>query len=218
LPKPTFYNLPHEKQQTLIHSAQEEFSTTSLFDASIANIVKSAGIPRGSFYQYFEDKEDIYFYLLNELLRRKKSDFVRILKGFDGDIFETAIEFYSLSLEEDELQDFKKNVFLNMTNKVESAFAKIISDEEASDRFKELVALINPVNLNFSGEKELYHLLKILTSVTMTNLVEKYAKELSNEDSIENYKIEINLLKRGLFHKWLDSNNHLRDRENQIGI
>ena len=201
MPKPTFYNLPHEKQQTLIHAAQEEFSTTSLFEASIANIVKSAGIPRGSFYQYFEDKEDIYFFLLNELLKRKKSDFVRILKGFDGDIFETAVAFFSLSLEEGEMKDFKKNVFLNMTNKVESAFAKIISDEEASERFIELVALINPVNLNISGEKELYHLLKILTSVTMTNLVEKYAKELSNEDAMENFKIEIGLLKRGLFRK-----------------
>ncbi|MFK4998922.1 TetR/AcrR family transcriptional regulator [Bacillus sp. N9] len=38
----------------------------------MANIVKEAGIPRGSFYQYFEDKEDAFFYLLNELTQENK--------------------------------------------------------------------------------------------------------------------------------------------------
>ena len=53
--------MPEEKQQRLL-DAQIEFSRHSLQEASIANIVKLAEIPRGSFYQYFENKEDLYFY------------------------------------------------------------------------------------------------------------------------------------------------------------
>ena len=53
--------MPEEKQQRLLDAAQIEFSRHSLQEASIANIVKLAGIPR-SFYQYFENKEDLYFY------------------------------------------------------------------------------------------------------------------------------------------------------------
>ena len=46
-------------------SAKKEFSKSLFKDASINNIIKMANIPRGSFYMYFESKEDIYFYLLN---------------------------------------------------------------------------------------------------------------------------------------------------------
>lgn len=61
MPKNTFYHLPEKKQQRLLDAASIEFSRSTLKDASIANIVKLAEIPRGSFYQYFEDKEDLYY-------------------------------------------------------------------------------------------------------------------------------------------------------------
>ena len=59
MPTNTFFHLPEEKQQRLLDAAQIEFSRHSLQEASIANIVKLAGIPRGSFYQYFENKADL---------------------------------------------------------------------------------------------------------------------------------------------------------------
>ena len=62
VPKPTFLNLSKEKQELLITAAKKEFSRVPLNGASISNIIKDAGIPRGSFYQYFEDKEDIFFF------------------------------------------------------------------------------------------------------------------------------------------------------------
>ena len=58
MPTNTFFHLPEEKQQRLLDAAQIEFSRHSLQEASIANIVKLAEIPRGSFYQYFENKND----------------------------------------------------------------------------------------------------------------------------------------------------------------
>ena len=41
-----------------------EFSRGSFEEASVSNIVTNAQIPRGSFYQYFESKEDLLrFYI-----------------------------------------------------------------------------------------------------------------------------------------------------------
>ncbi|WP_260842778.1 TetR/AcrR family transcriptional regulator, partial [Staphylococcus epidermidis] len=81
----TFYNLPDEKRQTLIQALKSEFSRVPLFEASVSNIVKAAGIPRGSFYQYFEDKDDAFFYLLNELAEQEKYNFLSILSMHNGD-------------------------------------------------------------------------------------------------------------------------------------
>ena len=63
MPSQTFFNLPKEKQDRIMAAAREEFFTHSFDEASINRLIKAAGIPRGSFYQYFADKEDVYFYL-----------------------------------------------------------------------------------------------------------------------------------------------------------
>ncbi|HWP96369.1 MAG TPA: TetR/AcrR family transcriptional regulator [Syntrophomonadaceae bacterium] len=67
MPKDTFLNLSEEKKKRIFDAAVQEFSERRFSDASINQIVKNAGIPKGSFYQYFEDKEDIYLYLAEEM-------------------------------------------------------------------------------------------------------------------------------------------------------
>ena len=64
MPSSTFLNLPAEKQEKLLEAATREFSHKPFNEASINQIIKEAGIPRGSFYMYFQDKEDLFRYLL----------------------------------------------------------------------------------------------------------------------------------------------------------
>ena len=70
MPSQTFFNLPKEKQDRIMAAAREEFFTHSFDEASINRLIKAAGIPRGSFYQYFADKEDVYFYLGDQISQR----------------------------------------------------------------------------------------------------------------------------------------------------
>ena len=58
MPKQTFFNLPEDKRENLINIAIEEFAENDYQTASISRIVANAGIAKGSFYQYFENKED----------------------------------------------------------------------------------------------------------------------------------------------------------------
>ena len=199
MPKLTFYNLPDEKRQTLIQALKSEFSRVPLFEASVSNIVKAAGIPRGSFYQYFEDKDDAFFYLLNELAEQENYNFLSILSMHNGDPFETAIDFYKRMLEEEEHFHFLKNALLNMTQKIESSFGRMISDpDKNSENFKATAALVDRSSLNISSEKELYHALQIITTIIFRNLAETFAHNLSPHESLANLKTEINLIKRGL--------------------
>ena len=64
MPKETFFNLPEEKRQRIIDLALAEFAENDYDTASISRIVAQAGIAKGSFYQYFANKEDLYAYLL----------------------------------------------------------------------------------------------------------------------------------------------------------
>jgi TetR/AcrR family transcriptional regulator len=71
MPRPTFFNLPAEKKQRVFDAAVMEFAQHRFSDASINRIIKAAGIPRGSFYQYFKNKEDLYLYVLGQIGREK---------------------------------------------------------------------------------------------------------------------------------------------------
>ena len=72
MPKDTFYNLSEEKKQKIYAAAVKEFSSRRFSEASINQIVKTAEIPRGSFYQYFEGKEDIYLYMFEQIGNGKR--------------------------------------------------------------------------------------------------------------------------------------------------
>ncbi len=79
MPKPTFFNLPDEKRQVVLHAAIDEFAVNSFQSASISSIVEAAGIAKGSFYQYFEDKEDLFRHLLIETGNMKLQYLTRML-------------------------------------------------------------------------------------------------------------------------------------------
>jgi AcrR family transcriptional regulator len=71
MPKETFFNLPAEKREHITNIAIEEFGDNEYADVSISRIVARAGIAKGSFYQYFDDKEDLYSYLLDLIVQKK---------------------------------------------------------------------------------------------------------------------------------------------------
>ncbi len=93
--KSTFFHLSEEKQRRLLEAASIEFSRIALKEASIANIIKLAEIPRGSFYQYFEDKEDLYYYYFDLLSQDRKSEITKCVQESDGDLFDGIRKYFS---------------------------------------------------------------------------------------------------------------------------
>jgi AcrR family transcriptional regulator len=75
MPKQTFSNLPEAKRQAILDIAIEEFAENDYHGASISRIVARASIAKGSFYQYFEDKEDLYLYLIRLAAEEKQRFF-----------------------------------------------------------------------------------------------------------------------------------------------
>ncbi len=76
MPKDTFLNLPEEKRQMLVQLSMKEFAEKPYEQASVTSIVHQAGIAKGSVYQYFENKRDLYFYLI-DLAVQSKLDWAR---------------------------------------------------------------------------------------------------------------------------------------------
>ncbi|MGQ9687573.1 MAG: TetR/AcrR family transcriptional regulator [Desulfobaccales bacterium] len=61
--RPTFRNLPPEKQERVLTAALEEFAAKGYEQASVNTMVNASGIAKGSLYQYFKDKRSLFLYI-----------------------------------------------------------------------------------------------------------------------------------------------------------
>lgn len=66
MPKETFLNLPEEKKEKIFREAIKEFGKKGYEKGNVGEIAKAAGVAKGSMYQYFEDKKELYMYCVKE--------------------------------------------------------------------------------------------------------------------------------------------------------
>ncbi len=71
MPTKTYHHLPEEKRLKVEKAAIAEFAANPLQSASINAIVSEAGIAKGSFYQYFENIEDLHAHILGIIYKKK---------------------------------------------------------------------------------------------------------------------------------------------------
>ncbi len=170
MPKETFYRLPDEKRERIMAAAEREFLENSFEAASINRIIKEAAIPRGSFYQYFEDKKDIFLYIVNTHKNEAFSFVENFIKDCDGDIFSfmrKAIEFI-ISAECSEKAEGMKRIFSQPW-----VFDMIVSDtmkgkqEEANTPKGIMFKYIDKNQLNVENDDELIALINIFASISL---------------------------------------------------
>lgn len=100
MPTKTFDNLSEGKKKKIFDAAVLEFSTRRFSEASINQIIKTAEIARGSFYQYFQDKEDIYLYMITEIGKKKMKVIGRSEEqNLDADFFEIYMRMFKEGLQ-----------------------------------------------------------------------------------------------------------------------
>ena len=94
MPTSTFFRLPEEKRDRLIEACWAEMTRVRFTEISISRIITAARIPRGSFYQYFTDKEDLVRYLLESMRGYFVAMLRDILTESGGDLFAFPLMAY----------------------------------------------------------------------------------------------------------------------------
>ncbi|MBN2218942.1 MAG: TetR/AcrR family transcriptional regulator [Kosmotogaceae bacterium] len=71
MPKETFFNLSETKRKRILEAAIDEFAENGYENSRVNEIVRRSTIPKGSFYQYFENKCDLFRYVLDIIYKKK---------------------------------------------------------------------------------------------------------------------------------------------------
>jgi len=67
VPRPRFHKLPAEKRDAILDAAGQEFAAHGFEQASLNTILGAAGVSKGAFYYYFDDKADLFATVLEQL-------------------------------------------------------------------------------------------------------------------------------------------------------
>ena len=185
MPKATFFNLKEEKRLKIENALVKEFSRGTLEEASISNIVQEAGIPRGSFYQYFEDKEDAIKFIIQKFIDIEHENINNFLKQTNGNIFETAIKIYDYMVQ----QSLEHNETVKLvTNVLQELRKNNVNILDMKNKENEIM-LIN---------KEILNIQKVDDLITRNVAIEVISGKLSIEQGKEELVRKIEILKRGM--------------------
>ena len=186
MPKSTFYNLNEEKREKVEKALKKEFSRNTFEKASISNIIEEANIPRGSFYQYFEDKDDALRYIIGNFLNDEKKQIKKLLIEHDGDIFYTTLDLYSYFIDRS-YNETEVKLFQNIINKLRNENVNIYKDIKRSEftKIKNMDkdnCCINTSQLNIQNEDDIEYMLRILTCILRTEIIDVMHKKVSKEE------------------------------------
>ncbi|MGX7420647.1 TetR/AcrR family transcriptional regulator [Carnobacterium gallinarum] len=208
MPTQTFFNLPEDKQQRLLDAASAEFSRVPFNSASINNIIKLAEISRGSFYQYFEDKEDLYYYFFNSLKKDSRKLLEECLTEANGDLF-LGYKYYFPKMfkmiTEEKHAEFFRNMFLHMdyrtSRKVSPGVKKRECTKKHGDLKGHLYEFVNMDSLNIEPSEDFHLLIRLLMTILFQTIGDTFAREMSEEEAVTSFNKKLSWLQDGVYLK-----------------
>lgn len=208
MPMQTFLNLSEDKKEQIITAAIDELYQNGYQKTSIAKIIEKAGIPRGSFYQYFEDKKDLYKFIIIDVIGSKKhnyassvlvdidnTDFIEIIKQ----LFVSGINFYkdypklaAIATDLITLRDAKlKSEILGDSEKLGNEyFINLINNKKAKGE----------IDSNIDSEM-LNYLISSLNMSFVEYFINKVKKNYENDELIKGVDSLTYILKSGILTK-----------------
>lgn len=201
--KQTFYNLPKTKRERIYQAIKTEFDRVPLDKISINSIIKEANISRGSFYQYFDDKGDLYDIFADRVMDSIKECFTNTLVKYKGDLFATTEEVMSLHFikvsqpkAKSQMQKFVPGVSVN---------AKSILDricERSITYFNELTPNIDTRKFSFDNSPEDIRILfEMLMSISKNAIFDVLFMDIDTDEAIKIFNKKLKIVKNGCLKK-----------------
>ena len=199
--KRTFYNLPDEKRKKIIDVTRKEFQKGNKKKITINTVIQKAGISRGSFYQYFDDKLDLVELITDDMMTKIK-DFIKdelILNG--GDIFTVPMRIFDVMVSES--ANYKDIVVLTDTsNRNNDLITEYMQYRFHEPNFlAELSKYVDKSSLNLESFEDLKCVVFMMVDAIRSAVINvgKNSKAIESERKILYRKVQI--LKRASVYK-----------------
>lgn len=203
MPSTTFFNLPSEKREKLLAAARAEFARVPYAEASINKMIQAADIPRGSFYMYFRDKEELFLYLMGEWSRQLTALLEELLERRQGDIFAAFLDLFDriqAEYRDPEKKERYQHIMGVVRNNSGAQLSSLLGMECCLPMPGRLVEWVDPRLLDLRSADDLGDMFHILMGVTGQAVL----RGIQAEDPAEvrdAYLRTVDILRRGMERK-----------------
>lgn len=119
-----FEKLPEEKKKKIIDACIKEFSKNGYVNASTNNIVLNAGISKGSLFNYFDNKKNLYLYILDYAINFYVNLMLKKMDINNPDILKRILEWaelkLSIAMEQPIAYQFFATAFINIPEELKT--------------------------------------------------------------------------------------------------
>ena len=174
MPSKTFFHLPAEKRERLLLVAEEEFARVPYAEASINRMIRAAGIPRGSFYMFFRDKEELFHYLLKRYQDGLLQRLERVLEEQGGDLLGALPALF------DDLRAQRKHwagLARMLSRNSDMRLGLRLSPLDRPDLGEWLERRVDRDRLDLRGEEDLMDIFRILIYISATAMTQAIFEE-----------------------------------------
>lgn len=199
--KQTYYNLPVLKKERIIKAIIKEIDGKSYDEISINQIVKNAKISRGSFYQYFDDKWDIFSVVLQGFSEELNNICINSLIENNGDIFKAGEKVFNYVADASKSKMYSsafKTIFSYASTNLEFFRSKEHCGEHLLDKFK---VLINREMFNINNENDIDCMLDVIVSILSREWFEIFVLEKKQEEVRKHLVNMFLLVKNGFLRR-----------------
>lgn len=198
MPTTTFFNLSNEKKNRIIDAAKDEFIKYSFYDASINRMIKEADISRGAFYMYFENKEDLFIYLIESYRSYILKEITRESSKGQYDLFEFGLLVFDYITNEKKDSEYKKILEILLTKIDVHLINHCINLQSDYEKVKLIKSYINTENLSVNSEKEIIDLAEFVFTAVIVEVLYVSAEKYTVDKSRESLERKFKLIKQGV--------------------
>ena len=203
MPTERFLRLPKEKIEAIRIAAAKEFIRVAPEEVSINRIVHDADISRGSFYTYFEDKQDLLKWLIYAQAEQHFKNYIERLRENGGDLWDMLENVFERGMDLMERAGLI-DIFQNLTKSTK--FMDIFRGGPESDPqvCRENQKFMELLYENIDQDKEpisreaLNELIEMHLVVFIMSLKRFFRDGGDREEATEYYKRHIHMLHYGI--------------------
>ena len=199
--KPTYYNLPLEKREKILSVTKNEFKKSHKRKLTITNVIEQAGISRGSFYQYFDDKVDLVALVVDDMLNQITNYIKNELLDNGGNIFIIPLKIFEIITEKN--SEFNGMIKISNQNNQNSS---LINDYmqyrfHNTNFFESLIKYVNTENFSKKDDEYVCCVIYMLLDLIKASVFNINQGISTPEKEKEMITTKIEIIRNGVIFK-----------------
>ena len=201
MPTERFNKLPEEKKKAIRDAAMEECIRVPFEKVSINKIIQNAGISRGSFYTYFEDKRDVVRYIFSDTADKLKDFWTTSVVSNGGDLWSASEELLDQAIT---FAQKGKTFQMLQSFVLYQDFDKLFSEVHGGNHMgekkgNEILAALYEVTDRANFQKTDMKSFTLLVSMIMACVMESIGWYMESEENIKKiFREKLEILQHGI--------------------